>query len=84
MPSDPSSETTSKEDATETKTALIDSAICPGMEPGDEMVLKIDKVMDKEYLVSYSPEPAKEEETPAEEAAPAPGPSGGAMASMME
>lgn len=71
---------------TESKTALIDSAICPGMEPGDEMVVKIEKVMDKEYLVSYAPEPESEEkstteEAPTEEAPASPAPS---MASMME
>lgn len=67
---------------TGTKTALIDSEICPGMQPGDEMVVKIEKVMDKQYLVSYAPEPGKgEEEEPASEPAPEPAP--GSMGAMM-
>lgn len=71
-----------KED-TGTKTALIDSDICPGMEPGDEMVVKIEKVLDNQYLVSYAPEPGKEEteEPAAESSAPAPEP--GSMGAMM-
>ena len=48
-------------DAAEGKTALIDSAICPGMKAGDDMVVHIEKVMDGEYLVSYSPEPGEGE-----------------------
>lgn len=75
---------TETEDSEPTKTALIDSAICPGMQPGDEMVVKIEKVMDKEYLVSYAPEPEEEEE-PTEEAPPS-GPeatTSGSMAAML-
>jgi len=76
---------TSKEEPGDKKTALIDSAICPGMEPGEEMVVKIEKVMDKEYLVSYAPEPGDEEEPsePAEEM-PAPEAPAPSMAGMME
>lgn len=74
-----------KPKASESKTALIDSSICPGMEPGDEMVVHIEKVLEREYLVSYSPEPSEEKEAEAEpksEEAPAnPAPS---MASMYE
>lgn len=67
-----------------TNTATINADICPGMQPGDEMVVKIEKVMDGEYLVSYAPEP-EEEEQPAEEAPPS-GPeatTSGSMAAML-
>ena len=40
------------------KTALINSDICPDMKPGDEMVLRIERVMDGQYECSYSPEPS--------------------------
>jgi len=43
------------------QTAVINSSICPGMKPGDELVLKIDRVLENEYEVSYAP-PAKDEE----------------------
>lgn len=72
-----------------TKTAVIDSAICPGMEPGDEMVVKIDKVLENQYLVSYAPEPGDEDEETEpepepEEASTPPEPPPSAMAGMME
>jgi hypothetical protein len=71
-----------EEKSTETKTALIDSAICPGMKVGDEFVVKTKKVLDKEYLVSYAPKPEEDEETseeaPADEEMPE-----GSMSSMM-
>lgn len=65
------------------ETALLPKSICPGMNPGEEMVLKIVKVHDDQYEVAYAPEPEKEEkeETPAK--APMPG-AGSEMASMME
>lgn len=43
----------------EDKTALIPSSLCPGMEVGDEVVLKIEAIHDGEYEVSYAPEPGK-------------------------
>ena len=43
------------------KTALLNSEICPGMEVGDEIVLKITGVKDGEYVVAYSPEPQSED-----------------------
>lgn len=63
----PSADQTPKADEgdekdTSTKTAVIDSNICPGMEPGDEMVVKIEKVLENQYLVSYSAEPPDESE----------------------
>jgi hypothetical protein len=45
----------------EGQTALVPMALCPSMKPGDEMVVKIDKVLDDQYQISYSPEPKKEE-----------------------
>lgn len=75
-----------------TKTALINSDICPGMKPGEEMVVKIERVLDSgEYEVSYAPEPEKKEEKPeegggeAQMAGAAPeGAGGGGMASLYE
>jgi len=38
------------------KTALLNSEICPGMEPGDMITLRITDVKDGEYVVTYSEE----------------------------
>lgn len=43
------------------KTALIPSSLCPGMDIGDEVVLKIVGVHEEEYEVAYSPKKDKEE-----------------------
>lgn len=85
-PGDTPTEEPSGEKTTEGTTALIDKNICPGMEPGDEMVVKIEKVMDKEYLVSYAPEPGKGESEEGGEAAAPEQSSGnpGGMSSMYE
>lgn len=58
--SQPSEETpdTEREDGEE-KTALIPSRLCPGMEVGDEVVLKITAIHDGEYEVAYAPETGK-------------------------
>jgi hypothetical protein len=56
-----------EEAKTEGKTALINSDICEGMKPGDEMVVKIERVMDGQYEVSYAPEPTQKEEGPGDE-----------------
>lgn len=37
------------------ETALIPSSLCPGMKPGEEVVLKIEAVHDDQYAVSYAP-----------------------------
>ena len=49
-----------KDEEMETESALLPKSICPGMKPGDEMVLKIDEVTDNEYVVSYAPKPKGE------------------------
>lgn len=59
-----------KKEAGEGKTFLINKEVCPGMEPGEEMVVKIERVLDNEYEVSYAP-PSEKEEPPAEEASEA-------------
>jgi hypothetical protein len=54
------------EEGEEGQTALVPESLCPGMKPGEEMVVRIDKVLDGQYQVSYSPEPkAKEPEAAA-------------------
>jgi len=54
------------------KTALVDSTICPGMKPGDEFTVKVEKVLDSgEYVLSY-PEGSKKEEEPSMEEGMAP------------
>jgi len=36
------------------KTALVDSSLCPGMKPGDEFTVRVEKVLDSdEYQISY-------------------------------
>lgn len=71
-PTGPETPTPEAEDDSTKKTAVIDAAICPGMKPGEEMVVKIEKVTGSEYVVSYAPEPGDEEqsseESPAREA----------------
>ena len=42
------------------KTFLINKEVCPGMNVGEEMVVKIEAVHDDEYEVSYAPEPKEE------------------------
>ena len=61
------------QDATDSgKTALVDSSICPGMKPGDEFTVKVEKVLDSgEYVLSY-PEGSKKEEEPSMEEGMAP------------
>lgn len=80
----PETEETQETEDTGKKTALIDSSICPGMEPGEDMVVRIEKVLDGEYLVSYAPEPGKEEGEEEGEDYSMPGPKPGSMGAMME
>lgn len=36
------------------KTALVNSDLCPGMKPGDEFTVRVEKVLDSgEYEISY-------------------------------
>jgi hypothetical protein len=60
------------------QTALLPTSICPGMSPGDELVMTIVRVHDDQYEVEYSPEPEGEEIAEAEI------PQGGEMSGMME
>lgn len=71
-----------KEDQGE-RSATLPKSICPGMKPGDQMVLDIAQVTDDSYVVTYTPkdEPVKGEE-PSEPAGAPPGEGG--MSSMME
>ncbi len=59
---DPRSPDADKHEEMPEQTALLPKSICPDMQPGEELVLKIDKVMDKEYVVSYSPKEKSEPE----------------------
>ncbi len=43
------------DEGVEEQTALLPKSICPDMHPGEELVLRIDKVLDAEYQVSYAP-----------------------------
>lgn len=45
------------------ETALVPKSLCPGMRPGDELVLKIDKVLEDQYQVSYKPKGGNSEES---------------------
>ena len=52
----------------EAKTALVDSSLCPGMKPGDEFTVRVEKVLDSgEYQISYPGGESKEEEPMMEE-----------------
>lgn len=64
-PSDTESEDTSQEeDSRDERTALLPTSLCPGMEVGDEVTLKIVAVHEGEYEVSYNQ--SKDKETPAD------------------
>ena len=81
---EPAADTDPKADVKEGKTALLDESICPGMKPGDEVVLKIVGVHDGQYSVSYSPAPKEESPEPGEPGespapADAPGAGGGSL-----
>lgn len=81
-PAKPSNTPESAESEDSGETAVLPKSICPGMKPGDEMVLKIVRVHDDQYEVAYAPEPKGEsEESP--EPATMPG-DRSEMASMME
>ena len=58
----PPEDKASKSEEGSEQTALVPESLCPGMKPGDEMVVKIEEVQDGQYLVSYAPEEGGEEE----------------------
>lgn len=51
-----------KEEKSEGKTFMLNKDIDPSFKVGEEMVVKIVAVHEKEYEVEYAPEPAKEGE----------------------
>lgn len=85
MGDEPREDHTAQTDEEKGQTTTIPQSICPGMKPGEELVLHIDQVTDDEYVVSYAPEPEKKEgdETPPPKPT-APAPRDSEMASMME
>ena len=52
----PEQEGGKSDEADSGKTYLVPSDICPGMKPGEEMVVKIESVEDDQYQISYAPE----------------------------
>jgi hypothetical protein len=52
------------------ETALIPKSLCPGMKPGDEVTLKIERVLEDQYEASYTPKGGEEESEPAAEMPP--------------
>jgi hypothetical protein len=46
-----------------TETALIPKSLCPGMEPGDVIKVRIVESYDSEYAVEYVSEDDEDEET---------------------
>lgn len=46
------------------QTTLIPSSLCPGMDVGDEIVLKIVATHEDEYEVAYAPKKGKHEREP--------------------
>ena len=70
------------------ETFLINSAVCPDMKPGDEMVVRIVSVHDGEYEVAYAPKDKEDhqeggESAPEESSMPAEM-GGGESAGMMD
>ncbi len=71
------------EDKEHTDTALVPKSLCPGMKPGDEFMIRIERELEDQYEISYPKQEAKEgEEEKPEPEAPAPPP--GQMAGYME
>jgi len=64
------------------ETALLPKSLCPGMKPGDEIMLKIDSVQEDQYVVSYPPKESASEEK--SDTAPEGSSGDKEMASMME
>lgn len=58
MPGPPSGteseDTSQEEDSRDERTALLPTSLCPGMEVGDEITLRIEAVHEGEYEVSYN------------------------------
>lgn len=57
----PAEDKTGESEESSDQTALVPESLCPGMKPGDEMVVKIEEVQDGQYLVSYAPEKGGED-----------------------
>lgn len=74
--------------SSDSNVATIPKSVLGGKEfqPGQEVVLKVEKVMEDSVLVSYASEEKPEEQEQPQEAPPAqaPGPGGGGMSSLME
>ncbi len=71
MAEQPSETSEPKEQSSDTKTALVNSDLCPGMKPGDEFTVRVERVLDSgEYEISYpgEHESSKEEMSEAEPA----------------
>lgn len=68
------------------ETTIVPKSICPGMEfkVGEEMVLRVKRILDTDYEMEYAPEPKHDDATepPHDEAAEG-GEGGGEMRSMM-
>ena len=70
-----------KEQGEQGKTAVINSDLCPGMEVGDQITLRITGVQEGEYVVQYEGGEDQKEQAPPEgggagEPAPAEAPAG--------
>lgn len=61
------------------KTAVLPSELCPGMKPGDQIVLRVVGVDKDSYEVAYEPKDEDEMQT-----APQTAPQGDDMSSMLE
>lgn len=58
-----SEDTTREEDSRDERTALLPTSLCPGMEVGDEITLRIEAVHEGEYEVSYNESGNEDEES---------------------
>jgi hypothetical protein len=64
MPNEAPAEKEDRKEAGESgKTYLINKDVCPDMQVGDEMVVKIEAIHEGEYEVSYSEEKPTEQES---------------------
>lgn len=58
----PSADAARPKESAAAQSTLIPKSMCPGMKPGDEVSLRIDKVLEEEYQVSYTKQPEEEAE----------------------
>lgn len=62
----PAAETpTEEKDEDAGQTAIVPQSLCPGMKVGDEMKVRIERVLENDYEISYPEQKPEQAEAPA-------------------